>query len=254
MKIIAIIPAHLNSIRFPRKILLKIQGLEMIEHVRRRALLCELFEEVYVATQDEEIANLVESHGGKVIRTKNIHLSGTSRIIEACKVKDATHIVLVQGDEPLILPDHLKKICHSIIQNPLVDAWNATADLSEESLLRKKSIVKCVINKEGRILLCFRGEISFSSFKEQQKYIKKILGLIAFRKDMIMKFENYKPSNLEASESIEQLRFIENDVNLQSVLVNPALPSINEYEDEKIVLDYIQNNSIQQNLLNQILM
>ena len=73
MKIIAIIPAHLKSIRFPRKIILKIHGLEMIEHVRRRALLCKLFDEVYVATDDDEIAEIVKKNNGNIIKTKKIH-------------------------------------------------------------------------------------------------------------------------------------------------------------------------------------
>ena len=84
MKIIAIIPAHLKSIRFPRKIILKIHGLEMIEHVRRISLLCKLFDEVYVAT-DDEIEEIVKKNNGNIIKTKKIHSSGTSRVIEAMK-------------------------------------------------------------------------------------------------------------------------------------------------------------------------
>ena len=71
MKIIAIIPAHLNSIRFPRKIIYPIHGLPMIEHVRRRAILANIFSDVYVATCDEEISEIVENNGGKIINTSN---------------------------------------------------------------------------------------------------------------------------------------------------------------------------------------
>ena len=253
MRIIAIIPAHLNSVRFPRKILLKIHGLEMIEHVRRRAILCGLFEEVYVSSCDEEILSLVMSHNGKVLKTGNNHLSGTSRIIEACEHIDTSHIVLIQGDEPLILPEQLREMCISIKSLPKVDAWNATAKLQNEEQLHKKSIVKCAINAEDKILYCFRKTPSFLPFDVQKSYLRKILGLIAFRKDVIMKFKNYCPSELEKSESIEQLRFIEKGLNLKSVQIYPSLPSINELEDYQEVLDFIKKSSNQQKILKKIL-
>ena len=253
MKIIAIIPAHLKSVRLPRKIILKIHGLEMIEHVRRRALLCKFFDEVYVATDNNEIAEIVKRNNGNIIKTKKIHSSGTSRVIEACEGIEASHIVLIQGDEPLMLPDHLNKICESIAKNPHIDTWNATAELSNPEELERRSIVKCILNNEGKIIFCFRGNFSSSTFENQKLYTKKILGLIAFRKDIIMQFKDYLPSTFEISESIEQLRFIENNINLQSVQVNPSLPSINEYEDKKIVLDFIENNLNQKSLLKQIL-
>ena len=83
MKIVGVIPAHLASVRFPQKILFDIHGLPMIEHVRRRALLCGELEDVIVATCDIEIANIIKSYGGKVIMTSNSHKNGTSRVAEA---------------------------------------------------------------------------------------------------------------------------------------------------------------------------
>ena len=255
MKIVALIPAHLKSIRFPNKILLKIHGLEMIEHVRRRAVMSESFDNVYVATGDEEIISVVKSNNGDYIKTNKKHLSGSSRVIEAIKEldEDVTHIVLIQGDEPLVLPNYLKKMCEKIIENPKVNAWNVTSELINESQLKEHSIVKCVINEEERILYCFRNSPSFLPFEIQKKYIKKILGLIAFEKETIMNFEDYNPSKLEQSESIEQLRLIENGFNLISIPVDSALPSINEPNDYLKVLDYIKSSKIQQKILRKII-
>ncbi len=253
MKVVAIIPSHLASIRFPKKILLKIYGLEMIEHVRRRALMSDIFDEVYVATGDDEISSVVKSYGGNVIKTTKKHLSGTSRIVEAADQIEASHIFLIQGDEPLILPIQISAVHSEIINNISVDAWNATASLTNESQLEEHSIVKCIVNKDNNILFCFRKTPSFSSFKNQRKYMRKILGLIAYRKEVLMSFDQYNPSLLETSESIEQLRLIENKYNFRSVLVDPTLPSINELGDEEKVLDLLRKSDDQKKLLNKVL-
>ncbi len=225
----------------------------MIEHVRRRALLSGVFDQVFVATGDKEIALVVRSYGGNVIQTHKLHHSGTSRLIEAASNIDADHIVLIQGDEPLILPIHLQALTNKIYDFPNVDAWNATASLTCEEQLDKHSIVKCISNQEGKILFCFRKTPSFSNFEIQSKFIRKILGLIAFKKKVLMGFENYDPSIIERSESIEQLRLIEKGFNFRSVPVEPALPSINEPGDIEEVLEYISNRPLQKDLLDKVL-
>ena len=103
----AIIPGHLASIRFPGKILFPLFGYPMIEHVRRRALLSKKISDVYVATCDQKIADAVLSHGGKVILTGDHHRNGTSRVAEAVIEIEASHIILLQGDEPLLLPSYV---------------------------------------------------------------------------------------------------------------------------------------------------
>ena len=108
MKIAAIIPARLKSTRFPNKILLPIEGMPMIEHVRRRALMCPVLSEVIVATCDEEIAEVIRAKGGRVIMTSDSHVNGTTRIAEAVAQVDCSHVILLQGDEPLLLPRHIQ--------------------------------------------------------------------------------------------------------------------------------------------------
>ena len=110
MKIIAVIPAHLASVRFPRKVLFNIHGLPMIEHVRRRALLSKNVSDVFVATSDKEIAEIIRNFNGKVIMTANTHRNRTSRVAEAVEHIDCTHVMLIQGDEPLLLPRHMDEI------------------------------------------------------------------------------------------------------------------------------------------------
>ena len=253
MKIVAVIPAHLASVRFPRKILFPFHGLPMIEHVRRRALLSEAVSEVYVTTCDEEIADVVHGFGGKVIMTANTHTNGTSRVAEAVKVIDCTHVMLLQGDEPLLLPRHVDIFARIIVAEPEGDAWNATGPIEHEEELDRHSFVKCAVSLTGRILYCFRRTPCYSAFEVQQSFVRKILGIIAYRKEFLLHLTTLSASPIEQAEFIEQMRIIDNGYCLRSIPVSPSLPSVNEPEEAGIVLDYIQNNAEQRALLEQVL-
>ncbi len=253
MKIVAIIPAHMASIRFPGKILFDIHGLPMIEHVRRRALLADNISEVYVATCDDQIASVIESYGGKVIRTSNKHTNGTSRIAEAVELIECTHVILLQGDEPLLLPRHIDRICNAICMNPKGLAWNATGPIEKEDELDRHSFVKCIVTINNRILYCFRRSPAFSVFENQQQFVRKILGLIAFEKSFLLKIASLKPSRIEFFEFIEQMRIIENGYSMESVPVFPSLPSVNEPAEVDIIFEYIASVPEQGRLLNEIL-
>ena len=253
MKIIAVIPSHLASIRLKQKILLQIHGLEMIEHVRRRAILSNAFDKVIVATGDQPILDLVKSYGGEVIKTNEKHLSGTSRVAEAVKNLDASHIVVLQGDEPLMIPEHLSKIVANIKKNPEFHSWNATSAINNKDELDKHSFVKCSVNQNQKIMYCFRRSPSFAPFSEQKKYVRKILGLIAYKKEVLEELNKKPASLLETYESIEQMKIITYGYDLHSVSVEPSLPSINEPGDEAIVLDLLKKDKYQQKLLNNVL-
>lgn len=253
MKIVAVIPAHLASVRFPRKILFQFHGLPMIEHVRRRALLSGAVSDVYVATCDEEIAEAVRSFGGKVIMTANTHTNGTTRVAEAVKDVDCTHVMLLQGDEPLMLPRHLDVFVQAIEADPLGDAWNATGPIEHQEELDRHSFVKCAVSQSERILYCFRRTPCYSDFEKQQAFVRKILGIIAYRKDFLLHLTSLSASPIEQAEFIEQMRIIENGYSLRSVPVSPSLPSVNQPDEADIVLDYIQHNAEQRALLERIL-
>ena len=253
MKVVAIIPSHLASVRFPGKILFEFHGLPMIEHVRRRALLSKHIDDVYVATCDIEIAEAIQSFGGKVIMTSDQHANGTSRIAEAVAKIDCTHVILLQGDEPLLLPRHLDQLIDSIIQYPNGDAWNATAPLESSEELDRHSFVKCAISHSNKILLCFRRNPFFSELDKISGFTRKILGLIAFKKEFLLKLTSLPPGLVELTESIEQMRIIENGYSLNAVNVSPSLPSVNEPSEADIVLEYLKSNNEQKILLQKIL-
>lgn len=252
MKIVGIIPAHMASVRFPNKILFEIHGLPMIEHVRRRALLSKELDDLIVATCDPEIADAIEFYGGKVIMTSSSHKNGTSRASEVIENYDCSHVLVLQGDEPLLLPDHIDNMIKSMKQNPDKDAWNATGSINTEDELNLHSFVKCALAKNNQIIHCFRKTPYFSALAAQQTFVRKILGIIAYRKDFLLMLNKLPESAIESAEFIEQMRIVENNYNLHSVEVEPSLPSVNEPHEVDIILDYIDKNEEQNALLKKI--
>ena len=239
------------SIRFPEKILFPFFGYPMIEHVRRRALLSEKISDVYVATCDQKIADAVIAHGGKVILTGDHHCNGTSRVAEAVREIEASHIILLQGDEPLVLPSYVDSVADAIKHDPEGDAWNGTGPIDTIEEIERHSFVKCAVAPDDHIMFCFRRGPSHAPIDQQQTYTRKILGIIAFRKDFLQKLVQFAPARTEMSESIEQMRIIENGHRLISVPFDESLPSVNEPDEADIAIDYMKNKAIQRTLLSQ---
>ncbi|MBH09536.1 MAG: 3-deoxy-manno-octulosonate cytidylyltransferase [Candidatus Marinimicrobia bacterium] len=253
IRIVSVIPAHLNSIRFPRKILYPFFNLSMIEHVRRRALLCKKISKVLVATCDKKIADEVNKYGGNVIMTSDKHLTGTTRVAEAIEKIDCTHAIIIQGDEPLLLPKQLDLIVNHLIGHPDIDAWNATGPINKSHELNKHSYVKCAVTEHHDILYCFRKSPSYGDINQQKSYIRKILGIIAFRKSVLIKLANLKPTTIEKVEFIEQMRIIENRYNFRSIPFDQSTPSVNEPDDIRVIIETLKKDNQQAALLKKII-
>lgn len=252
MKISAIIPARLNSQRFPSKILLPIHGVPLIEHVRRRALLCKSFSEVIVATCDNEIAATVISNGGQATMTSQSHANGTSRCAEAAQQVDCSHVFILQGDEPLLLPRHIEALVQAVVAEPDLPAWNLIGPLETLDELERHSLVKCAITEPHKILYCFRRSPHVSSFVSQRGYVRKMFGILCYRKDFLLQLASLPVTPIEKSESIEQMRILENGFALSYVEVAPSLPSINLPGDVQEVLDCLSSDREQRALLKSV--
>lgn len=249
--IVAVIPAHMASVRFPGKILFPFFDVPMIEHVRRRALLSSRIVDVVVATCDQDIAAVINGYGGRVVMTGDHHRNGTTRIAEAVADIDCSHVILLQGDEPLLMPSYIDAMADAITANPNGDAWNGTGPLESPEDADRHSFVKCATAPDGRILYCFRRGPSYAEFAQQQEYIRKILGVIAFRKSFLEALVELPAARTEQFESIEQMRIIEHGFTMQSVPFDESLPSVNEPSEADIVVDYIKQHPEQQALLKQ---
>ena len=253
IKIVSLIPAHLASIRFEKKVMHKLFGLPMIEHVRRRALDCGLTENIIVASGDREILETVKNYGGEVKQTYRKHLNGTSRVAEAVRDIDCTHVIVIQGDEPLIQKEHLKKLISAINLNPDFDSWNSISDLNSEKELNNINVVKATVNEEGQIIYFFRKTPSYAEFYNQKKYIKKVQGLIAYKKNVLLEIANTSIPLIEKYESIEQLRIIAKGFKIFSVMQRYRVPSINTKEDLKAFYDYMKKNPNQYKLTQKLI-
>jgi 3-deoxy-manno-octulosonate cytidylyltransferase (CMP-KDO synthetase) len=251
-RIAAIIPTRMASSRFPGKPLLRVRGLPMIEHVRRRVLLCEDFDEVVVATCDTEIAEAVKASGGRVIMTSPSHPGATDRVAEAAGSLNCSHIINVQGDEILILPEDLSRMIAAIRSQPEGKTWNAVAPLEEAPQLKDRSIVKCIISTSGRILSCSR-DYSNVPLKAPFEPLRIILGILAYEKNFLMNFSKLQRTPYETAESIDQSRIVEHDIVLQGVPFTRGYPGINEPREVEQVEHFLNNDPRQKDLLSQIL-
>jgi 3-deoxy-manno-octulosonate cytidylyltransferase (CMP-KDO synthetase) len=250
VKFAAIIPARLSSSRFPRKVLFEFEGFPMVEHVRLRAEASKVFDAgVYVATCDQEVFDLVSKNGGSAIMTSKKHKNGTSRVAEAVDFVDCTHVVVLQGDEPLLLPRHLKKFCSEVMMNQEYPVFNGVSDILEYNDLDNKTIVKCAVNKKNDIIFCFRGTPFVSTFEVQCQYLKKMLGLIAFRKETIKEISNCKADAIEINEEIEQIRIISLNYKMKAINLGESLASVNLPSDSALVLQKMVHNKEQSEMI-----
>ena len=251
-RIAAIIPARMASTRFPGKPLLQFRGLPMIEHVRRRALLCRGFSEVVVATCDAEIADVIHGYGGKVIMTAANHPGATDRVSEAASKLDCSHVVNVQGDEILVLPEDLDRLVASIQSQPEGPAWNAVAPIESIEDLAAHSLVKCVVSASSRVLYCSR-DFSHLHTKPPYEPIRIILGILAYEKSFLFHYGALPRTPGELLESIDQNRIVEHDIPLHGISFRRGYPGINEPREVELVERYLKDDERQCHVLAQII-
>lgn len=252
VQIAAVIPARMASNRYPGKPLIEVEGLPMIEHVRRRTLMCGGFSDVVVATCDQEIFDAVKQFRGKVLMTSAEHIMASDRVAEAAEHLDCTHVINVQGDEILVLPEDLAVMVDAINSSPEKLYWNATASIETEEELGDTSIVKCVLTAHEKIMYCARD---FSSLEPTDGFdpVHKILGILGYTRESLNSYKDLPRTPLEVSQSIDQSRIIENDLELLSVPFSAGYPCINEPREVETVKKILKSNKKQKQVLHQIL-
>lgn len=251
-KIAIIIPARVDGTRFPGKVLMEFFGVPMIEHIRRRAELNKYSVEVFVATGDASIADVMSKYGGKVIKTDRDHENGTSRCAEASEQLDCDFVIIVQGDELLILPRHIDLLIERINENPDLVFYNAIAPLKKLDELNDLSIVKCVVDKNKRVLFMYRKSPTTKINNTQLKSQWKVLGLFAIERNLLQQISSFPSTAFYVSESIEQLKLIENGVEVISVLQDTSYPSLNITEDIEEIYKNIDESIEQREILKSI--
>jgi 3-deoxy-manno-octulosonate cytidylyltransferase (CMP-KDO synthetase) len=245
---VAIIPARFHSTRLPGKALLEIAGKPMICWVVERTLAAKSVSRVIVATDDPRILDAVHSGGYEAIQTRSDHASGTDRIAEvAMQLPEAEIIVNVQGDEPLISAetiDRAVKALHDFSEQNsgtaeiagITTTWEPIATVAD---VLNPDIVKVVLTDSGRALYFSRSPIPFprQSVREHGtieaalendpsllKSFRKHTGLYVYRREVLLEFTQWPQSEIERTESLEQLRALEHGVIIGAV--EAAVPSI----------------------------
>lgn len=230
-KVIAILPARLESSRLPQKALKDICGLPMIVHVFKRCLLSKKLDEVYVATDSVEIKKVVEKYCGKVIMTSSKHETGTDRIAEAALELDAEIIVNIQGDEALVNPEYIDCAITELIENPDINVGILVNSFTKKN---SPSDIKVVLNKNNDVMYLSRSDIPSDSRLNNVSMLKAY-HIVPFRKKFLLEFTQWDRSNLEIIEFNEYLRILENGERIRAVYVESDAVSVDTPKDLQYV-------------------
>ena len=227
------IPARYGATRFPAKLMQDLCGKPVIVHTYERVADTRLFDEVYVVTDDDRIEKVIREVGGKVIRSKKEHNSGSDRLAEASRDLDVDIIVNVQGDEPFTDKENLQKVID-------IFAKDLTKSIAVASLMERitdpddianPNNVKVVVNKFREALYFSRNIIPFPRDPNTKVSYYKHIGIYAYRKEALQQFTELPPSLLEETEKLEQLRYLENGFKIRLALTDIPTIGIDTPED-----------------------
>ena len=219
MKGLGIIPARFGSTRFPGKPLIEINGKSMIRRVIDQAKKCSSLAEVWVATDDERIFNHVVEYGCKAFYTSEDCNSGTERICELLpNIEGQFDFVLnIQGDEPFVHVESLQEISKALISAE-TDIATLAVQIENSEEANDSNRVKVVFSTSGRALYFSRSTIPFARNGEPNYF--KHLGVYAYTTNALQQINHLKPSPLELTESLEQLRWLEYDLSISVVVTS----------------------------------
>ena len=244
-RILGVIPARLASTRLPGKVLRDIAGEPMLAWVYRAAKACPQLDEVIVATDSSEVQQFCDQRGWRCLLTSPDLPSGTDRLYAVSRAVDADIYVNIQGDEPLLLPDHISAIL-ALFTSADVDVTTPKVRCTPEDISNPNA-VKVVTALDGRALYFSRSTIPFDRDGNGDATYWKHLGLYAYRRAALERFAALAPSELELSERLEQLRLLENGISIYVAETMHDTIGVDTEEDrqrvEAILLSRDMNNT-----------
>ena len=233
MKVIAVIPARYASTRFPAKLMQDLGGKTVILRTYEAAKNTNLFDDVFVVTDSDLILNEILSHGGNAMMSMKEHKSGSDRIAEVVANLDVDIVINVQGDEPFVSAEILEKLIEFLRTdtNKKVDLASLMFEIKDEMEINNPNNVKVVVDQNGFALYCSRSVIPYSREKNVGVRYFQHIGIYAFRKQALLDFYSLPMKSLEASEKLEQLRYLEYGKRIKMVEVAHAGIGIDTPED-----------------------
>ena len=253
MNVIGIIPARYGSIRFPGKALAMLNGAPLIQHVYEQARAAARLDDVIVATDDERIVQAVARFGGTAVMTNPTHRSGTDRIAEVARQRDAQVILNIQGDEPLIVPSQLDQVAEFLLAHRAVPIATLMTQLTRAEDVASPHVVKVVVDQDGYALYFSRAPIPHVrtqvSFKLQasgsmQEPVAgslqpaawyKHIGVYGYQREFLLRFPSLAPTPLEQLEQLEQLRALEHGYKIKVLETAHDTIGVDTLEDLKRV-------------------
>ncbi len=233
MKVIAVIPARYASTRFPAKLMQDLGGKTVITRTYEAAVNTNLFDDVFVVTDSDLIFNEIVSQGGKAIMSSKEHESGSDRIAEAVSNLEVDIVINIQGDEPFIDKDSLAKLIQ-VYKNDSkgeVDLASLMREITAIQDIENPNNVKVVVDQNGFALYFSRSVIPYPRENNVGVRFMQHIGIYAFRKQALLDFYNLPMKSLEASEKLEQLRYLEFGKRIKMVETNHIGIGIDTPED-----------------------
>ena len=235
MTVSALIPARLNSSRLEKKLIKDLDGIPIIVRTYKNIVSTNLFKEVIVITDADEIVEILKKHNIKFLKSLKSHNTGTDRIAEFADKFNSDIIVNVQGDEPFINKDDLIKIINEFKcdSNNLVNVVSLMIKLSNIDEINNPNNVKVVVDNNNDSILFSRSIIPFDRDDLKPNYYKHI-GVYAFRTLYLKKFAKYDQTPLEKAEMIEALRIVEHGEKIRMIEIFKEHVSIDTIDDLKM--------------------
>lgn len=241
--IVGILPARWGSTRFPGKPLHRLAGKTLIQHVWERCQECKELHRVVIATDDDRIRDEALSFGAEVVMTAAHHPTGTDRIAEAvAAIPQATHIINIQGDEPLIDPALIDELARAMREDQDLPMVTAANPIEDEAAYLDPNVVKVVLDLNGHALYFSRSPLPYQRTKPTGLTLYRHKGIYGYRRDFLETFITWPPSPLEQAESLEQLRALENGARIKVIIT----------ADDSIGLDTPEQASLIEALLTRI--
>jgi len=230
------IPARWGSTRFPGKPLHLIAGKPLVQHVWERCQDCRHIDDIIIATDDARIAEAAAGFGAKAVLTSPDHPSGTDRIAEAANSFPEYRVIInVQGDEPLISPALIDELALTMRNEPSVEMITAAAPIHDPAQIGDANIVKVIFDKNGDALYFSRSPLPYVRNPDAWPRSYRHLGIYGFQRRFLFQFVAWPPSMLEQTESLEQLRALENGSRIRVVLTDELSPGVDTPEQARAI-------------------
>lgn len=233
MRVIGVIPARMASTRLPGKPLATLLGRTMLEHVYRRSTACEDLDEVLIATCDEEICAAASTFGASSVMTSDRHERASDRMAEVASSVEGDVYVLIQGDEPLILPEMITAAVRPFYDDTGIGCVNLAAPIRSPEEFNDPNVIKVVTGLNSDALFMTRQAIPTQEGAGIAA-LKQVC-IIPFRADVLRTYASLDPTPLERAESIDMLRLLENGLPVRMVSTDKATHAVDTEADRVLV-------------------